>query len=410
VAATVAGVVALLVSTTSDAAEDEALYRPTLASGASLVSLTSGLGDDDADPAQAQAVVRREVPGATLVPVRGMTPPADPDAYSSTSVVEPGAEDVDGYTPTLTGSTSGAYGADLLVSDGDLPPGMAGLTPADVDAAHAALTGGGVVAIVDTDPGAAPSTQQVVLRTTTSSPDGQQAEPVDLEVQATVLHLADPAAAAVLSPAVADQLEGQAVAEVALAVTGVRVTPEQQDAVTEALDTISVTTTEGFTFPAFTFYTERGYQADRATLVLQLILFGLGGVLMLGGTLTATFLALADARPDLATLAAVGASPRRRRGVAAGYALVVGFVGAVLGALVGFVPGLAIAVPLTTRSGDVQTISATGAAYGDGSATGPYLDVPWLLVVGLVVLLPLLTAAVVAAATRSRLPMTTRIA
>ena len=36
-------------------------------------------------------------------------------------------------------------------------------------------------------------------------------------------------------------------------------------------------------------------------------------ILMLGGTLTATFLALSDARPDLATLAAVGASPRRRR-------------------------------------------------------------------------------------------------
>ncbi len=47
-------------------------------------------------------------------------------------------------------------------------------------------------------------------------------------------------------------------------------------------------------------------------------------VLMLGGTLTATFLALSDARPDLATLSAVGASPRMRRGVAASYALVVG--------------------------------------------------------------------------------------
>ena len=69
---------------------------------------------------------------------------------------------------------------------------------------------------------------------------------------------------------------------------------------------------------------------------------------MLGGTLTATFLALSDARPDLATLAAVGAAPRTRRRVAAAYALVIGFVGAVLGAVVGFIPGVAISRPLTS--------------------------------------------------------------
>ena len=82
-------------------------------------------------------------------------------------------------------------------------------------------------------------------------------------------------------------------------------------------------------------------------MIAQLILVGLGGLLMLGGTLTATFLALSDARPDLATLSAVGASPRTRRGVAAAYAVVVGFVGALLGAAVGFIPGIAITYPLT---------------------------------------------------------------
>ena len=70
---------------------------------------------------------------------------------------------------------------------------------------------------------------------------------------------------------------------------------------------------------------------------------------MLGGTLTATFLALSDARPDLATLSAVGASPRTRRGVAASYAVVVGLVGAVLGAAVGFIPGIAVTWPLTSQ-------------------------------------------------------------
>ena len=79
------------------------------------------------------------------------------------------------------------------------------------------------------------------------------------------------------------------------------------------------------------FYVERGYERPDEALIVLLVLGALGGVLMLGGTLTATFLALSDARPDLATLSAVGAAPRARRRVAAAYALVVGVVGAVLG-------------------------------------------------------------------------------
>ena len=148
------------------------------------------------------------------------------------------------------------------------------------------------------------------------------------------------------------------------------------------------------------FYVERGYQTDDETMIAQLVLGGLGAVLMLGGTLTATFLALSDARPDLATLSAVGATPRTRRSVAAAYALVVGFVGAVLGALVGAVPGIAITYPLT---GPYD--------YGAGRALGPshYLDIPWLLVLGVVVGLPLLTAALVGATARSRLPLTARL-
>ena len=122
---------------------------------------------------------------------------------------------------------------------------------------------------------------------------------------------------------------------------------------------------------------------------------------MLGGTLTATFLSLSDARPDLATLSAVGASPRTRRGVAASYALVIGLVGAVLGAAVGFIPGIAITDPLTGR--------------GRRGWTPPFppshfLAIPWLLIGSLVVALPLVTALLVWVFTpRSRLPMVARI-
>ena len=132
-----------------------------------------------------------------------------------------------------------------------------------------------------------------------------------------------------------------------------------------------------------TLYVERGYQRPDEVVIIQLVLGGLGAVLMLGGTLTATFLALSDARPDLATLAAVGASPRTRRGVASSYALVVGLVGALLGARSGSsrASRSAIHSPAATTAGHRRAVH--------------YLDVPWLLVLGVVVVLPLLTAAVV---------------
>jgi putative ABC transport system permease protein len=171
-------------------------------------------------------------------------------------------------------------------------------------------------------------------------------------------------------------------------VSGAEITRAAQRDATEALQGA----TEGTSF-----YVERGYQAPGETVVIQLVLGALGAVLMLGGTLTATFLALSDSRPDLATLSAVGASPRTRRGVAASYALVVGGVGAVLGAAVGFIPGVAITYPLTTMS------------YGPASASAHYLDIPWLLILALVVVLPLLTAVLVGALARSRLPMVSRL-
>ena len=145
-------------------------------------------------------------------------------------------------------------------------------------------------------------------------------------------------------------------ATVALAVTGT-CREQQEEAVNEALAAIS---------ESASLYVERGYQADdddghRPARSCS----SLGGVLMLGGTLTATFLALSDARPDLATLSAVGASPRTRRGVAAAYAVVVGVVGAMLGAAVGFIPGIAVTWPLTSTQ-----LRLNGGCCTDGPVPG----------------------------------------
>jgi putative ABC transport system permease protein len=151
-------------------------------------------------------------------------------------------------------------------------------------------------------------------------------------------------------------------------------------------------------------YVERGFQDD-STRVILLLLGVIGGALVLGGTLTATFLALSDARPDFATMSAVGADGRTRRSIAAAYAATIGLVGALMGAAVGFIPGIAVTFPLT------------GSSWAGPAATTPdglplpdhFLDVPWLLVLGLVVALPLVTAAAVGLAYRSRLPMVSRL-
>ena len=67
----------------------------------------------------------------------------------------------------------------------------------------------------------------------------------------------------------------------------------------------------------------------------------------------------------------------------------------------GFVPGIAVTYPLTGV--DWMEVDARGQALPDH-----FLDIPWTLVLGLVVVLPLLTASVVGLAARSRLPMVRR--
>ena len=146
--------------------------------------------------------------------------------------------------------------------------------------------------------------------------------------------------------------------------------------------------------PATSVYVERGWSDPLA--VARWLLFALGGLLVLVATLTATGLALADARPDFATLAAVGAAPRTRRYVAMGSAAVIGGVGALLGLVVGFGPGIAVAYPLTSND--------------QGNGVHVVIDVPWALLGGVALLVPLLAVVVTGLAVRSRLPMDRRIA
>ena len=372
VAATVAGVVALGIAVTSDEAQNREGYTATLPDDAAAIVDYRRRPDLD-------AMARRVAEGAPDVTVERVLGIRDSGRRrNEVRVTGPdGGRILTGWNSTL--------GSSMLVGDA-VPAAMIGLDDDQRAAADAVLARGGVVAFSDRALEAEEARVRLIRH------DGRERRSTRVEFPAYfVTPEADfPPAQGVLSPAAAEEL-GAEVVGAALYLPGPLSTAEATD-IDEAVSGIA---------RSASFYVERGYQTDDETMIAQLVLGGLGAVLMLGGTLTATFLALSDARPDLATLSAVGATPRTRRSVAAAYALVVGFVGAVLGALVGAVPGIAITYPLT----------GPYDYYGAGRAVGPshYLDVPWLLVLGVVVGLPLLTAALVGVTARSRLPLTARL-
>ncbi len=384
VAATVAGVVALGIANASDERQNEMTYTPQAPMGAGFVSwapdVLPGEEAPDADRAwsRIQEVVRSTAPGVDVAVLSGLDESYDPDGYTSTSIVPP--RDMQD-TCCLS-----VYGPMIAVTDAaaDL-----GLTGAAADAVDQALAEGRAVVFTGALEGETEATiRRETWRENSDTSDIKRTR--DVPTQLIAWHPADssPApAGAILPTALADEL-GLDVATVSLRLTGDlggATETRIREAVQGAVDGTYI-------------YVERGYRRPDSAVIILLVLGALGGVLMLGGTLTATFLALSDARPDLATLSAVGAAPRARRRIAAAYALVIGFVGAILGVAVGFIPGIAISRPLTASFG----------SSGPGP-DGPFLAIPWLLIGSIVLALPLLTAAVVGLSARSRLPLVARL-
>lgn len=178
-----------------------------------------------------------------------------------------------------------------------------------------------------------------------------------------------------------------------------RLTPEQEQRLSGPVRAVT---------PNVAVKTERGVWRNRADRVagIMWIMAGLASLVVLGGTLTASGLAAADARPDLDTLSAVGARPRTRRLVAAGQAVVVSGLGVPLGLLVGLIPGLALASQVSLRRNAEHEVALNGVPF---EKLGVILSVPWqaLLVVG--VGLPLLAALIAMASARTRVTLTRRI-
>ncbi|KRC53282.1 MULTISPECIES: ABC transporter permease [unclassified Nocardioides] len=377
VGATVAGVVALGISLSSQEADNLRHYSPQLADGYGSVALG---GSPAPDLAAIDAVIARSLPGDQVEEIRGLQSNSPTGGY-----------DV-GFSQRgkpLELSYWSSIGSPYAV--GTVVPDYIAMTDDERARADAVLADGGVVLLHDPD-----SEDSAGIRATELDGDRVTVELTEwtngTEVPTTRGSATVPAvlapvtrtspAMAVLSPPLLAKINGTETTTGLLLHAPIS-RAEQKD-MEEGLAAL----------PAAPYlYVERGYQTDPAVKVIQYVLAALGGILMLGGTLTATFLALSDARPDLATMAAVGARPRTRRSVAASYAAVVGLVGALLGAPVGFIPGIAVSRPLT------QDFSSGTSA----------LDIPWLLIAAVVIGLPVLTALVVGACARGRLPLTARI-
>lgn len=134
---------------------------------------------------------------------------------------------------------------------------------------------------------------------------------------------------------------------------------------------------------------ERGHVDDHQPTFL-LFLAG-AGFLVLLAAVVATALAQVDGRSEQETLAAVGAAPAVRRGQAAGQALLLSLTGMIFGAVVGFIPGVAVALldqpPWTV-------------------APGPQLALPWPELGLLIIIVPLIAAGL--AALTARTPVLSR--
>jgi putative ABC transport system permease protein len=121
--------------------------------------------------------------------------------------------------------------------------------------------------------------------------------------------------------------------------------------------------------------------------ILLIVVIGAAFVTLAGAAISIA-LSSAEGRADLATLAAVGAAPRRRRALAASQALLIAGTGCALGVLAG-----------------------TFVAYTLRATTGaPGFVVPWANLATTAIIVPLLAMAVAAIFTPSRLPLVRRAA
>ncbi|TXK18710.1 hypothetical protein [Homoserinibacter sp. GY 40078] len=256
---------------------------------------------------------------------------------------------------------TGTGDAHLLVGDSDDLAALLGHRP--TDAAVRMLEQGGAVALypqyvsddeltIDTW-----SAQQVAM--STYLPDQRSTPLSQVEVPAMY---EDPGfqltVGVVLAPATADRLGIDYGPIRVLARLDAAPSDQQSQAMNLALQTLA---------PGAWSYYENGPGAYGATFAWALL--GLTAIIAFGAASIAIGLARADARRDDEVLDAIGAPPSLRRSVAFWQAIVISGIGSLLGAAIGLLPVLALAVA-------TWVAHATGAPVTSGPLTE--FAPPWL--------------------------------
>lgn len=403
VMAAVAGSVAVGIVVASQAERDERAYRASLPIGAASVSFAPG-SVTEADLGTIEDVVAEQLPVRDTAVLRSIdgscTSSACPYVYAelpaanqcplygdstrtrpSEAELDAARDDPRCAQPGSSGVSLGAVSLPFgtLVDDGSALAVLAGV---DDPAARSALARGEAVVF---DP--------LLLE------DGQARLRVErgqgaagsttVTVPAVVGSGALSGSTVVLPPALVEQL-GISAAPTSLYVRTTRMPTEAEErAASTALDRAGFDAGVGV---------ERGYQDAYAPGLLALVVGA--AVITLGAAATATGLAMTDARPDLATLAAVGASRGVRRRLSMSTSLVITLLGTALGLAAGALPGVAAVRALQ------QPPEGSFAFAGDN---GWPLVVPWSSLLVTAVAVPVVAALGAALFTRARLPMTRRV-
>jgi putative ABC transport system permease protein len=391
----------MLVANTQRARDD---YRSVTRPGDVVIDATGKNGAGRPVPAQAVATLRRTIPvervhrigapscGDAECAVRPRTPAARQCPYSpevlrrDPTQVEQRAARRDSHCDGL----GGLYRyfqysfTDIItfVVDQDAVGAITGLAAEDAGGAAAALRAGRVVV----DHPRYLHDGQVTLTITTHNPfqkDKDQTRTVT--APGSVLPHRPRAPITLMSWRTARSLGLDPVPSMVLATTGRMPTVAEQDRLQAALGN-----TAGV-------YVERGprQRSDTRTLLMLAVV---AGVIALGAAAIATGLAAADGRADLGTLAAVGASPRVRRGLSLSQSGVIAGLGSLLGAAAGL--GGAVAVLLAVNRG-----------YADvWPAPTPYpIALPWFNVAVALLVVPAVAMLGAGLLTRSRLPIERRL-
>jgi putative ABC transport system permease protein len=392
----------MLVASTQRNLDD---YRSLTRPGDVVVDATGKGGSGQPVPAHAVALLRRTMPveqvhriglpacGPAECAVRPRTPVAQQCPYSP-EVLRRDPVPVEQRAARRDARCDGILGlyryfedaftdSFTLVVDPDAVGAVTGLAAGDAAEVAAALRAGKVVV----DHPRYLHDGQVTLTITASDPFDKANEKTRMVTAPSYAAPSRPRAPVTLVPwRTARSIGLRAVPSIALATTGRMPTVAEEDRLQAAFGSLTGV------------YVERGPRQRSNTRTLLLLLAAVAGVIALGAAAIATGLAAADGRHDLGTLAAVGASPRVRRGLSLSQSGVIAGLGSLLGAAAGL--GGSVAVLLALNRGDADV----------WPAPTPYpIALPWRNVVIALLVVPAVAMLGAGLLTPSRLPIERRL-